>query len=274
MNATILTAAVSLLGVLAVGVLIPLYLVARSDRQRREDQAEAARLHREDREAEWARQDATAARAEQAARDLAAAQEAIAAQAAETARLLLDRQDESAAAQREVAIQAAEAARLAAENGRMVADSAKQAGLKLDTIHTLVNSNMTTAMESERAAVDRELSVMRELIDLRRSMGYEPSQAVLSVVAATEAKLAELDTALANRARVQEQVNQRLSLDAAVRQQDAGSSAAGPAAPAEPKTGGEVIGETQGVGPPPGGEPKQMIEYPDTPPEVPGERGG
>ena len=152
-----------LLGVLLVGVLVPVYLVARSNNDRREDNERAVIMHREDREAEWARQDELAARAARAQHDLSE-------QAAEAARMLMD------------------------TNG------------KLDVIHTLVNSNMTAAMQSEYAAVVRELAVMREIMELKKANGLEPSTAVLTAIAATEIKLNELRAALEDRAEAQKRV--------------------------------------------------------------------
>jgi hypothetical protein len=282
----IITSVLSFIGVLIVGVLVPLYLVRNAARERREDNAAvivaaaksaaaAAELHRQDRKDEWARQDDVAAKAAQAAADtarrqadaaaaLAANQKATADQAAEAAELLLARQQESENAQQEVAAQAREAARLLAENNKMVAESAKQTGLKLDTIHTLVNSNMTAAMESERAAVAREITVMRELIELRRSMGQEPSQDTLSALDITQAKLLELDDNLAERAKTQEQVNRNIGLDVitttSYRQGDDDTPVTKTAI--EPKTGAEMIAETQGVDPPDSG-PQPVGQYLD-----------
>jgi hypothetical protein len=183
MDATqVLTIMVSLFGVLVVGVGIPLLLLSRTETHRREDLIEVARQHREDRDAEWRRQDEVALRAQKAAEDLAASQKRIADQAAEAATLLL------------------------ANNERVAANQLETSG-KLETIHELVNSTLTHAMQSEFEAVGRELSVMREILELRRSGGQEPTQAALAAIAATETKLAELDAALADRAAAQARVN-------------------------------------------------------------------
>jgi hypothetical protein len=203
----------SLTGVLLVGVLVPIYLISRSSKERRDDLAEAARQHREDRDAEWARQDEVARRAEQAARDLAASQQKIAAQAAEAAALLLGKQEASVTAQREVARQAAVAAELLVANNEQVAAGQLETSRKLDTIHTLVNSNMTAAMQSEFEAVVRELAVMREIMELRRVSGQEPTQDTLSAIASTETKMHELDAALADRAKAQAKVEGTSGLD-------------------------------------------------------------
>lgn len=167
---SIVVAAVSLIGVLAVGIVAPAYLLSRTEK-----------IHREDRQADWARQDAVAAKAE--------------------------------AASRAIADRAAEAARLLAENNMLVAETAKETGKKLDVIHELVNSNMTAAMQSEFEAVTRELAMMREVVELRRAAGQEPGPDALAAIAATQAKLAELDVTLDDRAKAQNRVNQQIGLD-------------------------------------------------------------
>jgi hypothetical protein len=284
----IVTIAVPLVGVLVVGLLVPVFLLARTERHRQEDNERSDRLHREDRDAEWARQDEVAAKAAATAEDIAqradraaalllerqdqsatAQQEvarkaaAVAEQANEAARLLSIRQDESYAATQLVAAQAKEAARLLAENTALVAESASETGKKLDTIHALVNSNMTQAMQSEFEAVGRELTGMKELIELRRSLGQEPSQDALTALAKTQAKLAELESNLIERARIQAQVNQQIGLDVitttSYRRQGDGE-----------KTSVEVAHETQGVNPP-GDEPKLAAEYIDAPSQGAGE---
>lgn len=189
MSATSLLAVlVPLIGVLVVGVLVPVLLLSRTEKHRIEDQAEAARLHREDRDAEWARQDAVAAKAATMAENVDRNQKLIARQAAEAAELLL-------------------------KNNEQVARTQQETNGKLDTIHTLVNSNMTAAMMSELDAVTRELAMMREVMELRRQGGQEPSTDTLAAIAATEAKMHELAAALADRAKAQEQVNKGTGLD-------------------------------------------------------------
>jgi hypothetical protein len=59
---SVILAVMSLIGVLAVGVVVPFALVNRAEKTRREDRAHADKMHREDRDAEWARQDAVAAK--------------------------------------------------------------------------------------------------------------------------------------------------------------------------------------------------------------------
>jgi hypothetical protein len=167
---SIVVAAVSLIGVLAVGILAPAWLLSRTER-----------IHREDRQADWDRQDQVAEKAEKAAADLAKSQKRIADKAEEAATLLL-------------------------ANNERVAQTQAETNGKLDVIHTLVNSNMTAAMQSEFDAVSRELAMMREVAALKQAAGQEPSAETTAAIGATEAKLHELDAALADRAQAQARV--------------------------------------------------------------------
>ena len=85
---------------------------------------------------------------------------------------------------------------------------AARADRKLDVIHTLVNSGMTRAMEAEHAATERELAGMLEIIELRRSLGQEPTIESLAAVKSIRGRLAELTGALAERRR-QEAIAER-----------------------------------------------------------------
>jgi hypothetical protein len=79
----------------------------------------------------------------------------------------------------------------------------KRQDKKLDGIHTLVNSSMTAAMESELAGLRRERVMMVAIIDLKRSAGQEPTPDEIAEVKATEAKVEELERELAERAEAQ-----------------------------------------------------------------------
>ena len=95
------------------------------------------------------------------------------------------RQDEVARRVEQVATHAAAAAQTTSD--------------KLDVIHTLVNSNMTAALQSEFDAVTRELVMMKEVILLNRASGQEPSVDALAAITTTEAKIAELSSILTDR---------------------------------------------------------------------------
>jgi hypothetical protein len=94
--------------------------------------------------------------------------------------------------------QDAVADRLLAANER-VAESTKSTNGKLDVIHALVNSNMTSAMQGEHDAMVRELAMMREVIALKQANGHAPGVETLATIEATERKIADLDAILADR---------------------------------------------------------------------------
>jgi hypothetical protein len=191
-NAQLLDILISLVGVLAVGVLVPLLLVTRSTRERREDLREAARMHREDRDAEWARQDLVAEKAERARIALAESQKRIADQAAETASLLVAAQEETIRRTNEVAdLAAARDAKVSLQLGKIDAQAQR--------IHTLVNSDMTAARQSERDGVIAMAAVLRKVIALAVRNGLEPDPADVQALEAAERRANELDQILADR---------------------------------------------------------------------------
>lgn len=95
--------------------------------------------------------------------------------------------------QDDVAARAAEVARALVENSGVT-------NTKLDVIHTLVNSNLTAAKESELSAIQRELVMMNEVISIKRATGHEPSVEALSAIKVTEARIADLKQELVERA--------------------------------------------------------------------------
>lgn len=112
---------------LATGIGSPLLLSWQQEKHRRTQQAE-----------DYARQDA------------------VAAQAAEAARLLLERQDAAAEADKI-------RNKLLLANNERVAAAAQATNGKLDQIHTLVNSSMTAAMQAQYDATVALVSVLRRL---------------------------------------------------------------------------------------------------------------
>jgi hypothetical protein len=120
-------------------------------------------------------------RQDRIAAQLKADNKRVADQAAEAARLLVERQD-AADAQRALAAEL-----LVSANERL--------GGKLDTIHILVNSNMTEALQGQLDRTDEVLIMLREMVDLNRTAGREPSAATLAYIKATEDKAAELRAA-------------------------------------------------------------------------------
>ncbi len=130
--------------------------------------------------------------------------------AAESLTAATVRADELANRVAAVANQAAKAADLLAVNTGKVAEATKMTSDKLDIIHTLVNSSMTKAMQSEYDATVRELAMMHEVIALKRLGGQEPSIMAMSAIAATEEKLSELKAVLKDRLKQAQVVEMQL----------------------------------------------------------------
>jgi hypothetical protein len=90
----------------------------------------------------------------------------------------------------------ASAARMATEEVKNTLATANDTtNSKLDTIHTLVNSNMTAALQSELDATRRELVWMQSV--------SEPTEEAKEAMAVTESRIAELQTQLNERATAQ-----------------------------------------------------------------------
>jgi biopolymer transport protein ExbB/TolQ len=121
-----------------------------------------------------------------------ARQDAVAARAEKNAAALLERQDK--------------AAKLLLESNKIVEETARISNGKLDVIHTLVNSNMTSAMQSELDATGRELAMMLEVIELKKVSGLQPTEEVISALGATRGKIVELQAMLADRRKQSELV--------------------------------------------------------------------
>lgn len=84
------------------------------------------------------------------------------------------------------------------------ASKVEETNNKLDIIHTLVNSNLTAAMQSEHDAMVRELAMIYEVIDLKKKAGHKPTVEALAAVKATETRLAELHGQIADRLKATE----------------------------------------------------------------------
>jgi len=172
-----------------------------------------------DRDEEHRRQDAVAAKAAEAAALLAQKQDEIAAQAAEAARLLNARQNEVAEIaaeaakllakrQNEIAAQAAEAARLLVASNDKIATAAAEVGAEtkasLNQIHTLVNSNLTTAQKHELEATKVLLVALRELMAVKEDRGIHISNESIAQIADVEQHIDELARDLAHKNNITE----------------------------------------------------------------------
>jgi hypothetical protein len=175
MSETTTVALIALFGVVGA----PAFLAYLTSRINQRGQREAAVIARAARKEDWARQDA------------------VAAQAAEAARLLLERQDKTAAAAAETA------RRLVTANERVAttaAAAAAETNGRLGQIHELVNSSMTTQMEDAHTALVQQAIYMREVIRLNEEAGRKPDTAALAALAALEARVTELAAKLRDRA--------------------------------------------------------------------------
>ncbi len=95
-----------------------------------------------------------------------------------------------------VAERVAETADILTESNKKMA---LQTNAKLDSIHVLVNSNMTSAMKAELDATVREKAVLIELMSLKETMGHETATSTLVALKAAEEKITELTAVLKDR---------------------------------------------------------------------------
>jgi hypothetical protein len=66
-------------------------------------------------------------------------------------------------------------------------------------IHTLVNSNLTSEMQSRKDSIERELVSLNELVSLKRKLRVKPNPRTLVAIKTAEASLAELELQLEDR---------------------------------------------------------------------------
>ena len=130
----------------------------------------SGRVRRADKREDWAREDAVAARVEEART-----------QAATAARLLLERQDA-------IAAQAREAAALLLANNEAVAATAAETQGQLQVIHTLVNSTLTGAKQAQLEATLGQLVLLNQ---------FTPGDT--GAIAAAQTAVEELRVELADR---------------------------------------------------------------------------
>lgn len=108
-----------------------------------------------------------------------------------------------------VAKQAREAAALLLINNNRVAAAAEAATEKLDVIHTLVNSNLTTSLRSELNATKLTLQTLKEIMELRKVQGTEPSEEVLRIIQETQTKVNSLQRSLSDRESTEEEIKKK-----------------------------------------------------------------
>ena len=101
--------------------------------------------------------------------------------------------------QKDAAKKAAEVADKLLTTNKEAATHAKNQTEKLDEIHTLVNSNLTAAKQGELSAYRSNLVLMKEMMEMRRVAGTEPSAELLLEMRTLETKIAELNSQLVER---------------------------------------------------------------------------
>lgn len=91
------------------------------------------------------------------------------------------------------------ALRLYADNAK-VAVAGQATNDKLDTIHTLVNSNLTQEIRGKRDLAKINLLLLKEVMELKHKAGVKPSGEAVDAIRVASAGLAELEIILAERA--------------------------------------------------------------------------
>lgn len=198
-----------------MGPVLLLWLTGRQALQKEES---AAELRRVEKEAEYARQDLVADRL-MAVTELAAKRQRddVARLAKETADQLARSAAEAKREKDEVARVAAVTAQ-AATNAAMIATASSEAVTaklsevaeaaqrvaavadeKLNVIHTLVNSTLTTALRNELDALVGQLVVMQELADLKHAQGRVVSPKATTLQNELEEKIKNLKKVLQHR---------------------------------------------------------------------------
>ena len=108
------------------------------------------------------------------------------------------RQDAVADRVAEAAERAAGAARLLLAANERVAATAAETNTKLDAIHTLVNSNMTAAMQAELTAVEAQRVVLQEVVALKEANGV-PADESRATIETLNNRVNELRAVLTDR---------------------------------------------------------------------------
>lgn len=120
------------------------------------------------------------------------------------ARILAKSKIEDYERQDEVAERAKEAAEALIQSQKDIVVATQDANGKLDVIHTLVNSNMTSEMKRALVATQGQLVLLERVIALNKAAGDKPTADNDATVKALEDQIAEMESALEERAKQQE----------------------------------------------------------------------
>lgn len=87
-------------------------------------------------------------------------------------------------------------------------DAAEIVDAKLNQIHTLVNSNLTAAMESELSAHKANRALLVEAVEAKQALGQDPDEETLGMINTVKVKIAELEAKLRDRMRSTAEANE------------------------------------------------------------------
>jgi hypothetical protein len=150
------------------------------------------RMHREDQLADYQRQD-------QVARVAAETAVAAARQVREVASLAAEVAARLEAAQAESIRRTDEVARLTASQAVRIDGKLDAIDAQAKRIHTLVNSDMTAARQSELDQTRAMAAVLRRVTSLAQERGTEPDPRDVEALIAADARVGELEQILADR---------------------------------------------------------------------------
>jgi hypothetical protein len=114
-----------------------------------------------------------------------------------------------------VADKAALVAKAAQEAAHAAASIATIQGAKLDQIHTLVNSNLTAAMQDQLDARHATLALLKEAVDAKHAAGLTATKETFGAIESNTAKVEELTAQLADRLKQTKEAAQQLAVDLA-----------------------------------------------------------
>ena len=89
--------------------------------------------------------------------------------------------------------------------------SAKVQEAKLDQIHTLVNNNMTAAMEDQLEARKSSLASLQEIVALRKESGASPNPDSVAAIESIKEKIGDLEAQLSDRLKATKIATQELA---------------------------------------------------------------
>ena len=114
-----------------------------------------------------------------------------------------------------VAKQAEHAAELLLASNASIAKtadaSAKIVNAKLEVIRVDVNSNMTAAMKAELDAIEGQVALLREVVELKQAAGIKPTSYALAQISVKDERINELSATLKERLAHTEEIPRTVS---------------------------------------------------------------